>query len=458
MAEQSSDPTQNVLAQSVTLAHPHLELQLVLDGQREYRFPFLSEEISFAQEAAAAFPAGSTWSARLKGDSVLLCNSDNGESRPLHVGESAVLDGANIWLLDVRQPPVGTLEGVDAPFTGRVWHLKGQQTLLGRRGKRLNHIELEHPTVSRAHATFLPDRHGQVSLMSESAGSATTVNGEALAPGATKRLRHGDLIGIGQLFFRFSVPAEASSTESLISIRTLGTFLVSLGGDANLGQDVRNEKSRWLLARLALQWGEPLAVESLLEEFWPGVAATRGRKNLSYTLLQLRDSLALDDAAFESLVLRTPSTLQLNPERLGQHDYTEVMKMTESRKPLTSAVALRRLLDLYRGPFLRTCYEDWADVARSKLEICFTETVLASGRAMLDHNEFEAVESSGRKLLEWDPTNEDAAGLLMEAYLKMAKPERAVEVYEATVKALKSEDLEPDPELMKLYYRASMGL
>ena len=57
-----------------------------------------------------------------------------------------------------------------------------------------------------------------------------------------------------------------------------------------------------------------------------------------------------------------------------------------------------------------------------------------------------------------DPLNEDAARLLMEAFLQEAKPEKAVEVYEATVKALRSDDLDPDPELMKLYYRASMGI
>jgi DNA-binding SARP family transcriptional activator len=458
MAEPTSDPTQNVQAQSVTLASAHLELQIVLDGQREFRLPFITEELIFARDAAAAFPDGSPWSAKLKGEAVILSNSSNGQSQPLHVGESASIDEASVWLLDVRQPAVGTLEGIDTPFTGRVWHLKGQQTLLGRRGKRLNHIELEHPTISRAHATFLPDRHGQVTLMSESAGSATTVNGEALDPGAAKRLRHGDLVGLGQLFFRFSVPAEASSTDSLISVNTLGTFLVSIGGDANRGQEVRNEKSRWLLARLALQWGEPLSVESMLEEFWPGVSTTRGRKNLSYTLLQLKESLALEDVAFESLIFRTPSTLQLNPERLGRHDYVEVMKMTEPRKALTSVVALQRLLNLYRGGFLKTCYEDWADVARSKLDICFTETVLATGQALMEQGEFEAVENAGRKLLEVDPLNEDATRMLMETYLQAAKPDKAVEAYEATVKALKAEDLDPDPELMKLYYRASMGL
>ncbi len=458
MSEQTSDPTQNVQAQSVTLASAHLELQIVLDGQREYRFPFITPTLNFSEDAAAAFPQGSDWSAQLSDESVTVSNQSTGQSHPLHVGESVVLDGVNVWLVDVRQPNVGTLEGIEAPFTGRVWHLKGQQSLLGRRGKRLNHIELDHPTVSRAHATFLPDRHGTVSLMCESAGSATTVNGEVVNPGDSVHLRHGDLLGFGTLLFRFSVPRDSSSVDAFLSINTLGTFQVSIGGDAGLGQEVRNEKSRWLLARLAIAWGEPISVEGLLEEFWPGTSSTRGRKNLSYTLLQLKEALNLEDEAFESLILRSPSSLQLNPDRLGRHDYVEVLRMTTSRKPLTSVVALGRLLGLYRGSFLKSCYEDWADIARSKLEIAFAETVLATGSFMLEAKEYQATEDAGRKLLELDPLNEDAARLLMEGYLHQAKPERAVELYEQIVRALKSDGLEPDPELMKLYYRASMGI
>ena len=46
----------------------------------------------------------------------------------------------------------------------------------------------------------------------------------------------------------------------------------------------------------------------------------------------------------------------------------------------------------------------------------------------------------------------------MEACLQSAQPQRAIEVYETLEKALKAEGLEPTTEVMKIYYKANLGL
>ena len=452
------DATENVQAQKIEHASSYLELQVVQEGQREFRFPFIHSEIDLKKDGAAAFPDGTQWSAKLKGDGVVLSHSESGETRQLRVGENTEIDSRKVWLIDSRQPSVGRLEGVTETLSGRTWHIKSPQSWLGRRGKRLNHIELDDPTISRAHASLVPNSQGQVDLLSESAGSATTVNGEPLAPGKTRRLQNGDLLGFGQLNFRFMGQSSSTSQQGLLNLQTLGGFKATLSNEASVSREPRNEKARWLLAYLGSAWGKTQPVEGIIERFWPDIPVLRGRKNLSYTVGQLKDAIGLEDSDGEPIILRTPSTIGLNPERLGTHDFIEVQKLAKSQEAITSPAALTRFLELYKGPFLASCYDDWADVIRTKLEVDFVQTLLRTAEKAAQNGEIELLEQATKRLNELDPIDEQATLIAMDGYLKAAKPELAVAAYEQFVRELKSEGLEPSTEALKQYYRASMGI
>lgn len=456
-AEFTGDATENVQIDHVEPAHNYLELQVLREGQQEFRFPFIHSVIDFSQDTSGAFGPETAWSAELKDELVELVNSADGTRLSLIVNDSVEVDGARIWLLDVRTPPVGMLHGVTAPFAGRSWSIGSQQTWLGRQGKRLNHIELSHPTISRTHATFLPDKHGRVLLLAEASGAPTSVNGQEVKSGETQTLSNGDLLGFGKLHFRFSVPVDASSHEALLSLNTLGTFQAFMGG-TRVVSDITNEKVEWMLAALALQWGEPRSVESLMTQFWPEHSTVRGRKNLSYTLRQLREYLNLDEENFESLLIRSTTSVRLNPERLESHDYNQVKSLTKGQEPITSRVALERLIALYRGTFLPTCYEDWAEVARQSLEVDFCKTLTRTAEYHAGKGNFEVMTLATDKLQEIDPLNEEAVRLYMEGALNATKPDLAIKAYDELAATLKAEGLEPETETMKVYYKANLGL
>lgn len=439
------EATDNVRAEFTEPAHNYLELQLVAEGKREFRCPFIEAEIPLAQAAPGA--AVSAWVARLQGDEVEFVETQSGERRRLSVDQSLELGSLRVWLVDSRRPPFASLEAVSEPYTGRVWHLKSQNTWLGRQGKRFNHVELDHPTISRTHATFLPDGPGQVSLLCESA-SATTVNGDPLQPGQKRRLRNGDLLGFGQLLFRLAIVGDSGAEGSLLSMKTLGTFEVSLGRELGLGPKIKNQKAQMLLALLGLSWGKLQSVEHFLVSFWPEANARRGRKNLSHTVVQLREGLGLEKEDFEGLVIRSTASLQLNPDRLGSHDFVEVEKLTAGRRPITSQAALERLIGLYAGPFLPGCYEDWAVQQRARLELDLVETLLATAYESLEQPPSRLWQRCGEKLLNLDPQNQEATEILMRGYLQHQEPERARAAYQELVSALQGE--EPDPELAEL--------
>jgi DNA-binding SARP family transcriptional activator len=439
------------------LAHPHLELQVINQGSQEYRLPFLRHCMPLDEENAG-FPAGSSWLAQLKGDGVELLNpQQSGQVIALSAGESAELQGARVFLLDVRRPPIGSLHGVSAPFAGRVWPLADQQTWVGRKGKRPNHIEIAHPTVSRSHATLWPDSSGRVQLLAEAAGPPTLLNGHELKTGQTARLNHGDLVGFGGLLFRFMTLADPTSLDSRFTLRTLGGFSMQLGGkDFTTG--LRNEKARWLLGALGARWGESRPVEWLLGQFWPETSASRGRKNLGYTLGQIRDALEIDEQNFETLVLRNQTSVGLNPARLDFHDYSEVLRLTDLAQPLASRAALDRLVALYQGPFLADCYEEWAEIARRNLEKGLVRTLLHSAQHFAGSGDLDGIEVAFDKIIQVDPMCEEAALVMMEAALAAGKPEKVVATYHRVQQALKPYEVEPSTDLLKLFYRANLGI
>jgi DNA-binding SARP family transcriptional activator len=447
-ADEFDDLTDNVRAETFVPAGAHLELQILQQGGREFRYPFLESEV--------VFPDGSPWKARLAADTVTLYHSESGESIPLRPGAVLDLEDSKIALIDARQAPVGRLEGLSEAYTGRFWTIDLQQTRLGRRGKRFNHIELNHPSISRAHASFLPDQHGRVTLIAESAGSAVNVNGEAVNPGDKRIANHGDLITLGALQFRFHASETAQLGSSLLNVQSLGTFQAALGAPAETGAQFVTKKARWLLAALAASWGTPKPVETLIDWFWPELTIDRGRRNLSNIIGRIREELECDPTDFETLLLRTPSTLGLNPERLGTHDYNEVRKLTQARSALTSTATLEMLLGLYRGPYLPACLEDWAANLRQSLELDVLATLLATARYFQAQSDFENSIRAGEKALELDVLNEEALALLMEAWMQNGRPERALKLYEGHLRRLQAEGLEPGMDLVRLHLRATM--
>ena len=449
--------TENVEVSGLELAHNHLELRIVQEGRREFRVPFFEAEMRLSEQVPALFE-GLPWRVKLEDERALLYSDEKNPEHLLAPGDSAIVEGSRVWLVDVRRPPLAELEGTTPRFVGRVWQVKDSQCWVGRAGKRLNHIELNHATVSRTHATFLPEEGGRVSLLPEASASPTTVNGEVVPAGEKVELGNGDLLGFGKMMFRFTCRQAAEPEANRLFVQTLEGFKVSLGNEGGPPVEIKNEKAGWLLAILACNWGDPVAVEPLLERFWPDVTGTRGRKNLSYSLGQLKEAFKDLPLEFSELLIRTPTVLTLERRFLGEHDFLEVKKLVEGGKAITSESMLRRLLKLYTGPFLPVCYEDWAERIRATLHNEVLKTLKASARYFLSEGSHQATVLAAEKCLKLEPHNEEAAELLMESYLIQAKPEKAVNVYQRMERTLKRDSLEPSVGLVKLFHRARLGL
>lgn len=151
---------------------------------------------------------------RQEGQALLRRGQVEGSLAELEPGQRAELLDYVLWLVDTRSPFLGVLECYSGEFQGQSWSLGYQPYRVGRRGSaRSNEIELNHPTISRAHATFYPGEGGRVILLSESASSPVLVNAQPLPAQQSLALTGGDTVQLGELLFRFrqvQVSAQAS--------------------------------------------------------------------------------------------------------------------------------------------------------------------------------------------------------------------------------------------------------
>lgn len=440
-------------SQPLKLAHPYLELHLLLADGGEHWVPFERSRFTLGP----FFAGGDQWSVALDGEQVRL-SSEAGralyqgvevQEAALSVGDCLEIGSHRLWLMDARLPEFARLETCAGP-RARCWSLKPQAYRLGRHGQaRLNHIEVNHPTVSRAQATLLPMSPGCFGLLAESGSSPTRLNGNLLQVGKIERLRNGDLVQVGEVSLRFRQSGQAGLSPRLLRVESLGGFSLHWGEQVVSDTGWKSGKSRVLMARLALAWGQPLSCEYLMELLWPEHSAQRGRKNLSQCLSEVKATLGLSVEA--NLWLRTPSSLQLQPGFLGDHDAITFQELARGEE----VSGWNKALQLYRGPYLPGLFDEWVLTTRRDLQLLAIETSQKLAQSLVQAGQFEQALVTARRGLSWDPCHQGLAQVMMESALCLDRPEEALRGFEAVRLQLERHfNIEPNTELVRAYLEA----
>jgi DNA-binding SARP family transcriptional activator len=331
-----------------------------------------------------------------------------------------------------------TLQGCNEPYHDRTWPVGYQPvTLVGRMGRRVNDVELNDKTISRTQARLESGPQG-ISLVAE---SPTFVNGESLEIGTARLLKDGDLIRFSNIIFRYQVgaPQTAASSDNQVKLSCLGGFKVEAPGVAGSAADWRSHTARFVLAYLAAEWPRQVALEPLLEAFWPDLDEERARGNLRVTIHKIRRSLPLPEGG-PALFERTTYTMGIHPELNFWHDILEFQKAVDEKN-------WRKALDLYGGKYLEECYMDWAESIRARLE----SQCLEAGLNLVQETPVgpERLEIA-RRCLKLDPCCQPAVLAAMETSRLLGRPEEALKLYESFRKTLESTlGLEPSMDLLR---------
>src|SRR5438477_464753 len=144
--------------------------------------------------------------------------------------------------------------------------------------------------------------------------------------------------------------APAGRAEGTLTIRLFGSFDAQVSGDPL--PRTRTRKEQLLLALLALRPGQTLDRRWLAGLLWPDTLEDGAMANLRRSLTDLRRVLGHDAARLEA---PTPRTLRL--DAAGAHIDVCEFDLAVARGDTAS---LERAVELYRGPLLEGCLEEWA--------------------------------------------------------------------------------------------------
>jgi predicted ATPase/DNA-binding SARP family transcriptional activator len=250
-----------------------------------------------------------------------------------------------------------------------------------------------------------------------------------------------------------------------LSLSVLGMLQVSLDGRPVVGFE--SNKTRALLAYLAVEAERPHSRDELAELLWPNQSDQVARNNLRQTLANLRHAIG-DRTVDPAFLFVTRETVQFNASSdawLDAGEFTDLLTACDThvhRRPETCkscAGRLQQASELYCGNFLEqfflndsTAFEEWALVKREDLR----RLALHALYRLADYHErrgtFELALRHALRQLAFDPWREEAHRQAMRALALSGQRTAALAQYE-TCRHVLAEELgtEPSRETTTLY-------
>ncbi len=211
---------------------------------------------------------------------------------------------------------------------------------------------------------------------------------------------------------------------TVLELRFLGTFEVTHDGVPITR--FRSDKVRALLAYLATEADRPHTRATLAALLWPDQGDAAALRNLSLTLLRLRE--ALDDTDAPSALLDiTRAAIQW---RRGSSsvDVADFALLARSADPNDLAHAA----ELYRGEFLPgfgllDCepFEEWLLLTREHLQEQALHALHSLAANCLTEQRWAEASAAAQRQLALDPWRDAAHRQLMQALAEVTAPQRS---------------------------------
>ena len=255
-----------------------------------------------------------------------------------------------------------------------------------------------------------------------------------------------------------------------LALAFLGAFHVTLDDQpiTRFGTD----KTRALLAYLAMESERAHRREALADMLWPDQLDDAARHSLRQALLRLRG--AIGDTDSTTFLLISPETIHFSRASAHSLDAAEFSALvsacqTHSHSHLSDCAAciarLQQATDLYRGELLKdlflgesTQFEEWVLVRRELLHRQALESLDILATYHLEHGEYARARQYAARQIELEPCHEEAHRALMSALARDGQRGAALAQYDACRKVLAREfNTAPSEETTKLYEKIRAG-
>jgi DNA-binding SARP family transcriptional activator/predicted ATPase len=255
-----------------------------------------------------------------------------------------------------------------------------------------------------------------------------------------------------------------------LSISLLGSFQVTF--DDSPVTDFVTDKTRALLAYLAVENDRPHRRESLAGLLWPDQAEQDARRNFRQALFNLRQALSDDES--QPLLCIDRNDVRLNPDadlHVDVDAFTHLIttcdqhrhRRLDSCRPCV--LRLEQLLKLYRGEFLAgfslddsTLFEEWLLLKREWLHGRAVDALTTLADYYERRGEVDQARRYAQQQVHFEPWREEAHRQLMRLLALDGQRSAALAQYQVCTRALQSElGVDPSAETIKLVVQIKEG-
>lgn len=238
-------------------------------------------------------------------------------------------------------------------------------------------------------------------------------------------------------------------------ISLLGDFLLIANDRLVCSPDVPRLQS--LLAYLVLHRGMPQSRSRLAFLLWPDSTDGQAHTNLRNLLYKLRVTLP-EVATFLRVERQTLSWQPTALWSLDVLDFERTMAQAEQARCMldqrTERKALEEAVRLYQGDLLPSCYDDWIQVERDRLQHLFREALERLIELLEQERNYLGAIRIAQRLLRHDPLHEAPYRHLMHLHAALGDRGAVLRTYQNCAAVLKRElAVEPALSTRKLYER-----
>lgn len=249
--------------------------------------------------------------------------------------------------------------------------------------------------------------------------------------------------------------ADGAGDGVALEARMLGTFELRVDGVSVAASPGHRGFAvlRYLLARP----GRAAARDEILEEFWPDVGVDVARNRLQVAVSGVRRALRAITPA--PVVEYRDGSYRIAP---GVTVHVDVDSFERSLVAGASAEADGRVRDalaayrtavgLWRGDYASdTPFEQWSMLSREHLRLRYLDALDRMSRLLLDAGQIDECMATAYRMLDVDPSREDAHRLLMRCYASQGRVHLALRQFDLCVRALRATvEAEPSAETVRL--------
>ncbi len=257
-----------------------------------------------------------------------------------------------------------------------------------------------------------------------------------------------------------------------LSLKLFGSFAASVSGKP-LTQ-FRSDKTRALLAYLAMNGGRPFRRETLAALLWPEWPDNEARRNLRQTVHRLRQAFASEASDLsKDLLLTSRQTIQIDNSLLTL-DATQFQQHLQTYEAHTHPrleqcpsclVHLQQAAELYRGEFMQGFglkdaypFDEWLYMQREQLQQQMLELLEQLAQAFEQKRDYKEAQLYANRQVLIAPWYESAHQRLMKLLMLQGQRSAALAQYESCRQLLEHElGVEPAAETKHLYRQIKEG-